>query len=189
MGSRIGRSWLCALLTTVAACSEPLGADQAVQVATAPGETRTDTTLLAGRTLTLFAENGRCSLEAGGSPQRQMLAPTAPCYFTRRSGKVKQHSYPKANVAAVIIVTGTPATADEKRRFAAPPGDACGMMSQGVLLRGSRIEPSRQVSYGGLSCRNAAPDEKDFYDFAHSGATPPAAIEIWRKRRLDPRPN
>ena len=170
-------------LWIMAACDQPLVARNATHSDVPSNASKTDETDLGGKTLSLSSVDGRCFLSGHDGERREVIVPTAPCYFARRAGVVQRHSYPKVGVSSVVVVVGTPMTGAEKQRFGVPSDASCGMMSQGVLLRGARIVISKHVGLGGVACRDSAPDEKDYSGFAHFAPTSVAAIQGWYKRR------
>jgi hypothetical protein len=160
----------------VAGCSPPSVAAGPMQDAspsgTSPAEAVIDRAMLGGREVLLVTRDKACILRQSGKPDAT-LAPAAPCRFLRHKGQVLRHSYPARKVDEVVMVGGSPASIERKRYFNASADSECGDVAQGLLVRGTTVEPSRYALRGGLVCNNVGLDEKDFYAVAHEYDTGP----------------
>jgi hypothetical protein len=132
-------------------------------------ETVIDRTSNTGYQLEITKTDGVCAVRYQGKTQgRIKIVPKPPCYFLRRESDDPQvYSYPKVGVQAVLIIVGTPASADKRQLWNLPSNLFCGEETQAILIKEGVIMASEAVLRGGMACKDKGADEKDFYFFAH----------------------
>lgn len=130
---------------------------------------QSDSVSVEGYELSLRADGETCLLHYKINSQiaKHALAPKPPCYFSRnKDGSLKNFSYPDVNVAAALIVIGTPASAEKRARWNLPEDVQCGEQNQGVLIKNGEVKVSTHVG-AELFCRDRGVDEKNFWRYAH----------------------
>lgn len=129
----------------------------------------TDSAQVGGANLQLLEIGPQCLVRFAAAPQDQLaLVPKPPCYFVRRGSSLPQtFSYPEVAVQSVLIVVGSPASETTRKRWGLTSQMVCGEETQGVLVKRERIVVTRRVTRGGVACRDAGVDEKEFWTFAH----------------------
>ena len=128
-----------------------------------------DSASVAGYELSISTDNGQCVLhyKKNGNTVNTPLAPKPPCYFARKKdNSVKFFAYSDVNVAATLIVIGTPASADKRARWNLPEDLQCGEQNQGVIIKETSVSVSKRVG-DELFCRDRGVDEKNFWAYAH----------------------
>ena len=130
----------------------------------------TDSAVVDGVRLWVLERDRTCALRYDGpTPGEFPLVPTPPCRLTHRGGTAQRFAYSDVGVRAVLVVLGTPPAASVLARYSLPAGAICGAELQGILLREARVESTRSVRRGGVTCRDHGVDEKEFHAFAHDG--------------------
>ena len=169
MGALLIRAGLAFACSLAVACGPPAAAGNSGQAPAA--EKVTDQASFGQQKLVLVERGGRCLLRGNATFGEQPLAPTAPCYFMRSRGKLKQFSYPEVNVQSVAVVIGSLVTDDAERRdLSLSQTGVCGTVAQGLILRDGAVRIAPDLSQGGVACRDGGFDEKNFYGFAHDYA-------------------
>lgn len=134
--------------------------------------TVTDSATAAGHTLEIRSVDGACVLRvspgAGGTAREYQLLPKAPCHFLRAPGNrsPQVRAYRDVATDAVLVVSGTPVSDATRARWKLASDLVCGEESQGVLIRAGQIVVTT-VRRGGVTCRDAGVDEKEYWAFAH----------------------
>ena len=128
----------------------------------------TDTVQAGGRRLELLEDGAGCVVRFDGVARGKLvLVPEPPCYFARRAGRPQTFSYPDIGVQSALVVLGSAARPEVRRRWNLPVTAVCGEETQAVLLIGERVVVTRAVNRGGVTCRDTGADEKVFWAFAH----------------------
>ena len=130
----------------------------------------TDSAVVDGVRLWVLEREGACALRHDGpTPGELPLVPTPPCRITHRGGSAQRFAYPDVGVRAALVVLGTVPADSVLARYSLLAGAICGAELQGILLRETRVEATRSVRRGGVTCRDDGVDEKEFHAFAHDG--------------------
>jgi hypothetical protein len=130
----------------------------------------TDSAVVDGVRLWVLEREGACALRHDGpTPGELPLVPTPPCRITHSGGTAQRFAYPDVGVRAALVVLGTVPADSVLARYSLLAGAICGAELQGILLRESRVEATRSVRRGGVTCRDDGVDEKEFHAFAHDG--------------------
>jgi len=129
----------------------------------------TDSARMEGVKLELLAMGKQCAIRfSNPAPEQLTMVPRPPCYFVRGNGPLPQtFSYPDVGVRWVLIVVGSAASDETRKRWNLTSAMVCGEEAQSVLLRREQIVTTNRVNRGGVTCRDAGVDEKEFWSFAH----------------------
>jgi hypothetical protein len=130
-------------------------------------ESLTDKVILHSTNLSIATKNGKCILRTEGASER-VIALNQPCFFMRNKDKNIQHySYSDVNVDDVLIIVGTPISAEVRQEWDLPENLICGSEAQGVLFKKRIAIVTKNVLKGGVLCKDKGTDEKNYWYFAH----------------------
>jgi hypothetical protein len=160
---------LVAALLVISCERRPDGGSDAPDRAGPAGAAVTDSARVAGAALELVATDSGCAVRLRGAAANELaLAPKPPCYFLRRhDARPQTYAYPDVGVPWVLIVLGSTASDEARRKWKVPHAAVCGEETQAVLVKRERLVVSRSVRRGGVTCRDTGADEKEFWAFAH----------------------
>lgn len=168
------QSWLWALLFSVAATLVTACGDSTLSktpVLTLPERDEsvyiTDQASLAGKALSLWDEEGQCTLKwsvlAGNNKQTGAvsgLAPVAPCYFIKSPGTQNAQVFRQDKTTRIVAVLGTPVTGQDSA------GKRCGRKVQGVIISGrGKIRLSEYVLQGAVYCAENGLENSEYVLF------------------------
>ncbi|MBC7390823.1 MAG: hypothetical protein H7329_16555 [Opitutaceae bacterium] len=91
-----------------------------------------------------------------------------PCYFLRKGGKVQDYSFLGVEAQHVLIVAGTMATKDRKKKFSLKNEEVCGSEAQGIVFEYEKVKVTEKVFSGNVYCKDLGVDNLYFWNASHN---------------------
>lgn len=137
---------------------------------------QTDHITAYGASLTIYDDRGTRYLQIDRNGEKATLPviPRAPCYFLRYSDDetMQQFSYPKQGIKAILTISGTSVTPEQRKIWSVSEDKLCGTEGHGLIVDNKgKFRLSQSSLGGGLFCKLGGRDEKDYWTFAHEKST------------------